>query len=192
MSNHYHLIVRVPEDGHLSKGLHLLNRAFAGFFNKRYGRVGHVFEDRAITLLIVDDLYLVRAWRYVLRNPVQANLTNDPAAWRWSSAGAITGRTPIPPCVDWSAVARVLGGPNEVLPYLFRNDDDLLAFHELHQANARPPLDSLGVSVDVPDSIIRAFFLHRHSATDIAEYLNLSRSSIYRIVRAARPPAPET
>ncbi len=182
MRNHYHLVVQTPE-GTLSKGMHLLNRGFAGWFNHKYGRVGHVFQDRYIALLIQDDLHLVRAFRYTLRNPVAAGITSDPAEWPWSSARAVVGRVPVPDWIDWQPVAAILGRPEHVLPFLYAGDDDRLAAHELHHANTRPPLEALGISRDDPGSLARAYYLHLHRVGDIAEYLGVADDTVYRALR---------
>ena len=45
MNNHYHLVIETP-DGNLSKGMRQLNGVYTQAFNKRHGRVGHIFQGR--------------------------------------------------------------------------------------------------------------------------------------------------
>jgi REP element-mobilizing transposase RayT len=183
MRNHYHLLVQTPE-ATLSKGMHLLNRGFAGWFNYKYRRVGHVFEDRYIAILVQDDLHLARSFRYVLRNPVAARIVVDPADWPWSSARVVVGRVlPVPDWIDWQPVASVIGGAANVLPYLYAGDDDRLEAHELHHANTRPPLEALQLAIDDPSGIARAHYLHLHRVDDIAAFLGVGRDRIYRALR---------
>jgi putative transposase len=108
MSNHYHLLVQTPH-GNLGASMHSLNRSFAGWFNYTYHRVGHVFQDRYIAILVEEEMHLVRTFRYVLRNPVAAGISGEPADWKWSSARAVVGREVVPGWLDWAAVAEVLG-----------------------------------------------------------------------------------
>src|SRR3989304_806493 len=42
MDNHYHLMIETPE-GNLSRGMRQLNGVYTQKFNKRHGRVGHIF-----------------------------------------------------------------------------------------------------------------------------------------------------
>lgn len=84
MDNHIHLLVRdVP--GQLSRALRHLNGVHAQRFNRRHGRVGHVFEGRFANSLLGDDGYLANAFVYVHQNPVAAGLVADPSEYRWSS-----------------------------------------------------------------------------------------------------------
>ena len=45
MNNHYHLVIETP-DGNLSMGMRHLNGVYTQNFNKKHGRVGHVFQGR--------------------------------------------------------------------------------------------------------------------------------------------------
>jgi hypothetical protein len=164
--------------------MHALNRSFAGWFNFTYDRVGHVFEDRYIAILVEEEMHLVRTFRYVLRNPVAAGIAGDPADWRWSSARAVVGREVAPDWLDWAPVAGVLGGPEMVLPFLYAGDDDGLALHEFHLAATRPPLGELGLSLADPAGIDRARFLHRYSVEEIAVFLCCSEMTIRRRLAA--------
>jgi putative transposase len=42
MDNHYHLLLEIPEPN-LSRGMRQLNGVYTQRFNRRHGRVGHVF-----------------------------------------------------------------------------------------------------------------------------------------------------
>jgi REP element-mobilizing transposase RayT len=183
MRNHYHLVVQTPEGG-LTKGLFYLNRGFAGWFNQKYDRVGHVFQDRYIAIRIVDEVHLVRAFRYTLRNPVAARIVRDPADWRWSSARAVVGRTAIPDWVDWQPVALILGGPDLILPFLYSGDDDGMDAHHLHQLNARPPLEVLALTRHEASGIARAHFLHRYRVDELAAHLRVSEELIRKALKA--------
>jgi REP element-mobilizing transposase RayT len=179
MTNHYHLLVQCP-DGGLTKGVFLLNRGFAGWFNHKYHRVGHVFQDRYIAILVQDDLHLVRCFRYILRNPVAARMVGEPSGWKWSSARAVVGRASAPDWVDWEPVVTLLGGPDRLLAFLHTGDDDELAAHELHHSQVRPPLELLEVTLDNRASIARAHYLYQHRVADIAEHLGVSPNTVYR------------
>jgi REP element-mobilizing transposase RayT len=178
MSNHYHLLLQTP--GTLSGGMHRLNRSFAGWFNHTYERVGHVFQDRFIAIRVTDPRHLSRAFRYILRNPVAAGLAEDPADWEWSSARAVVGRESPPPWIDWTLVTGAVGGPENILPFLYGGDDDRVALRELEHIETRPPLSSLGIDIRDSESIGRARYLHRYSVEDIAAFLDVSTRTVYR------------
>jgi len=58
---------------------------YAYYFNKRYGRTGHLFQDRFKSEVIEDEAYLLAAIRYVHNNLVKAKVVTDPSAYKWSS-----------------------------------------------------------------------------------------------------------
>jgi len=90
MRNHYHLVIEIDERG-MSNGFCELNTAYALGYNKRYGRVNHLFGKRYWSARLKDDASFLMTCRYVLLNPVRAGLVDDPAAWRWSSYRAAVG-----------------------------------------------------------------------------------------------------
>jgi putative transposase len=89
MGSHHHLILNVA-DGVLPKGMHALNLAYARDFNRRHKMRGHVQFRRYGSKRIASDSQLLSAFRYVVRNPVDAGLCSAPQDWRWSSyAGTV-------------------------------------------------------------------------------------------------------
>lgn len=90
MSNHYHLVLHVPQDG-LSAGLRELNGGYARWSNLVHGRCDHVFGRRFSSHEITTDAHFVEACRYVVLNPVRAGLCDHPGDWRWSSYRACVG-----------------------------------------------------------------------------------------------------
>jgi putative transposase len=90
MDNHYHLLIETP-DGNLSKGMRQLNGVYTQRFNRRHGRVGHVFQGRFKAILVQKESYLLELARYIVLNPVRARMVRDASRWRWSSYRATAG-----------------------------------------------------------------------------------------------------
>src|SRR5205085_447618 len=82
--NHYHLVFRTRQ-ANLSAAVHYLNAEYARWWNRRHAHIGHVFQGRFKAQIIESGVYLLRLVRYVLLNPVRANLAKHPSRWRWSS-----------------------------------------------------------------------------------------------------------
>lgn len=95
MGNHYHLVVSTPQ-GSLSALLRHLNGVYTQRFNRRHGKVGHVFQGRFKAVLVDRDAYLLAVCRYVDLNPVRAGLVARAADWAWSSHRALTGLAEAP------------------------------------------------------------------------------------------------
>ena len=98
MTNHYHLVLRTPEPN-IAAGMHRLNMVYAQVFNRRHGFAGHLFDARYWSGVLESDEYLLEASRYVVLNPVRAELTRNPSEWEWSSYSQTVG---------WSAPAAYL------------------------------------------------------------------------------------
>src|SRR4030042_6670680 len=79
-----HLLIDTP-DGNLSIGMRQLNGICTQRFNKRHGRVGHLFQGRFKAVLVQKDSHLLEACRYVVLNPVRAKGGERPEEWVWSS-----------------------------------------------------------------------------------------------------------
>lgn len=103
MTNHFHLVIQTPEPN-LSRGMQWLNGTYAGWFNRRHGRSGHLFQGRFHAVLVERETYAAEVLRYVALNPVRAGLAERPETYRWSSYRATAGLDPAP---DWLDVASV-------------------------------------------------------------------------------------
>jgi putative transposase len=95
MTNHYHLVIETPFRT-LAKGMHWLNSEYVRIFNRRYERVGHLFQGRYKGILVDEQNYLDEVRRYTVLNPVRAGMVVDPAEYRWSSYRAHAGLELIP------------------------------------------------------------------------------------------------
>jgi REP element-mobilizing transposase RayT len=104
LGNHFHLLL-FSESGLLSGGMRFLLGRFTQRINYRDGRDGPIFRGRFASVTIEGDAHLVRASRYIHRNPIEAGLVREAWDWPWSSASAYIGLTAPP---DWLATAAIL------------------------------------------------------------------------------------
>ena len=99
MGNHYHLVLHTRQ-ANLSMLMRHLNGVYTQAFNRRHGKVGHVFHGRFKAILVDREAYLLTLCRYVELNPVAARLVSAPEAWAWSSYAAHVGTAPTPAWLD--------------------------------------------------------------------------------------------
>lgn len=92
MSNHYHLLIETP-DANLSKGMRQLNGVYTQSFNRSHGRVGHVFQGRYKAIHVDREAYLLELARYIVLNPVRAEMVRAAKDWPWSSYRSTAGQT---------------------------------------------------------------------------------------------------
>jgi REP element-mobilizing transposase RayT len=108
MSTHYHLLLDIPENG-LQHGMHRLNGCYAKWFNRRHGRVGHLFGERYYSGLVESDGHMLQLLRYFALNPVQAGLVTRPSEWYWGSYRGCAGLDAGFPFVDSSLLRGYFG-----------------------------------------------------------------------------------
>ena len=83
MSNHVHLII-YDKNNKLSEIIHKISMKYAMYFNKKYNRVGHVFQNRFKSICIDTEGYLKNLVRYIHRNPEKAGICKT-EMYNWSS-----------------------------------------------------------------------------------------------------------
>lgn len=91
MGNHYHLLIETPK-GNITRAMHYLNTTYTGYFNRKYKRVGHLFQGRYKGFLIEKERYLLSVSRYIHLNPIRAKMVKRPEEYRWSSYSTYIGK----------------------------------------------------------------------------------------------------
>lgn len=91
MGNHYHLLIETPRPN-LSRAMHYVNASYAGRFNRKRKRAGHLLQGRYRGLLIEKDSHLLSVSRYIHLNPVRAGVCERPEQYVWSSYLEYIGR----------------------------------------------------------------------------------------------------
>jgi REP element-mobilizing transposase RayT len=115
LPNHVHLLVRTPSAPRgrpyrpiLPTAMRQLLTGYAGAFNRRHKRVGHLVQNRYRSTLVDEDAYLLELVRYIHLNPLRAGVVSDLSAlarYPWSGHRALLGHGDRP----WQATAEVLG-----------------------------------------------------------------------------------
>lgn len=116
MDNHYHLMIETPEPN-LVAGMRRLNGVYTQAFNRRHGRVGHVFQGRYKCIVVDKDSYGLELSRYIVLNPVRARMVKRPENWPWSSYRATVGEVTVPGWLDTDWVLGQLGGGRPRVAY---------------------------------------------------------------------------
>lgn len=93
LPNHFHLLIRSSEIP-LSTVMRRLLTGYAVVYNKRHGRVGHLFQNRYKAIVCQEESYLFELIKYIHLNPVRAGLVgsmNELNAFPYSGHAAISG-----------------------------------------------------------------------------------------------------
>jgi putative transposase len=211
MGNHFHLLVMTLEPT-LARGMRQLNGVYAQWFNRRHGRVGHLFQGRYKAVSVQTDAQLRRAVRYVIRNPIRAGLTSRPEQWCWTSHHATVGTAAAGVvAVDallacfaddraealrlYRLIVETLEDPPPSRHPLVAGDDVFVVARlscvprdpEFTRAMVRPPRPTLGhlmASTDDREGIVTAHIGHGYSLRAIATHLGCSVTTVHRRVHA--------
>jgi len=95
MTNHVHLLFQEKEE-EISRVMQRIGTSYAWWYNSRYDRVGHLFQDRYKSEGVDNDPYLLSVIRYIHKNPVMAGLAQKPEDYRWSSCRVYYGQKEYP------------------------------------------------------------------------------------------------
>ncbi len=89
MENHLHLLLHV--DAGLDRLMKRIGTSYAYYFNEKYCRSGHLFQDRFSSEPVEDESYLLAVVRYIHNNPQKAGICRR-EDYPWSSWHAYTGK----------------------------------------------------------------------------------------------------
>ncbi|MDR3294971.1 MAG: transposase [Clostridiales Family XIII bacterium] len=84
MGNHVHLLLKEGKEP-LAQIIKRLGARYVFWFNAKYRRVGHLFQDRFKSEPVADDAYFLAVLRYIYQNPVKAGLCEKTKDYEWSS-----------------------------------------------------------------------------------------------------------
>lgn len=83
MENHVHILLFDPHKN-TPDFMKKIGISYATYFNIKYQRTGHLFQDRYKSEPVESERYLLTVFRYILRNPQKAGIcTAD--EYKWSS-----------------------------------------------------------------------------------------------------------
>lgn len=87
MGNHIHLLLRVGKES-LEQVLRRICGSYVYWYNRKYERIGNLFQDRFKSEPVEDDAYFLAVLRYIHRNPFKAGIVKDIKKYEWSSYSA--------------------------------------------------------------------------------------------------------
>jgi putative transposase len=147
MGNHYHLLIEIPE-GILSRGMAWLNGVYTQKFNRKYGLTGHLFQGRFKSKPVEDNMQFLMAARYIVRNPVNANMVEKAGQWSWSSYRATVGEIKSPDYLFVDDILACLSTDRRKAQLYFQelvrmelkdNDDEIIRlFQEVYSGEREP------------------------------------------------------
>lgn len=117
MSNHVHILLHANNE--LSVFIKKVSSSYVLWFNRKYERIGHLFQDRYKSEAINSDAYLMTAMRYILHNPQKAGICSF-ENYRWSSFPELKDRG----FCDIELPCEIAGSKLALLDFLCTHNED--------------------------------------------------------------------
>lgn len=84
MNNHVHLLIKENKEP-ISIIMKRISSSYVLWYNKKYSRCGHLFQERFRSEAVETDAYFLTVLRYIHQNPLKAGITKKSNSFRWSS-----------------------------------------------------------------------------------------------------------
>lgn len=191
MTNHYHILLETKQNN-LSKAIQFLNDKYAKYYNKKYTRVGHLWQGRYKSYALYDDAHFWIVAKYIERNPIKANMVNDINLYNYQSFFEWKNRSKYYELINNSKIF----------------DMTLLEYEEYIATDLE--MDAIGIVYKSPKTIIidnkfkllskrletffeldrdinrdeniKKAYEYGYTKTEIANFLNLNPSTVSRII----------
>lgn len=108
MPNHVHLLLETGSPP-LAKFMQGVQQSYTQYFNRRYRKVGHLFQGRYKAIICDKDKYLLVLVRYIHLNPVRAGLAKRPEAYCYSGHGSYLEHG-TPNIIEAKPILNLVGG----------------------------------------------------------------------------------
>ncbi|MDD4437114.1 MAG: transposase [Tissierellia bacterium] len=84
MGNHLHLLLQESNEP-LETVMRRICGSFVFWYNKKYDRIGYLFQDRYKSEPVEDDTYFLVVLRYIFQNPVKAGIVDKIENYKWTN-----------------------------------------------------------------------------------------------------------
>ena len=193
MSNHYHLLIETKHRN-LSLLIRQINAPYAQYFNRKYKRVGPLWQGRFKNWFVYDNKYLSVLVRYIEQNPIKAKITNSIGEYKWTGSSLILDdeynelfkESLLLKKNIWSALDIALSKSDYLLYDEFqkviyqKREDEII---RLKQKNLDEYLKTYNSLDDRNQKILEAI-ADGYKQSEIARYLGLSSAGVSYIVRS--------
>ena len=195
MSNHIHLLLE-PLDEALDMIFRRIGTRYAVWYNRKYQRAGHLFQDRFRSENVSTVQYYQTVLRYILQNPMKAGMEKHPGEYRWSSYTAYEKGQGI--VTDTQYVVELFGGRETLIQYLKQDNDDTVMDEENHDWRLRDDAagrimwqitqcssvsDFQKLDPDLQKKHAAEMYQERLSMGQIARLTGMSKTTVFRIVQ---------
>lgn len=176
MPNHVHLLIRESQES-IASVIKRIAIAYASYFNRKYERIGHLFQDRFKSEPVGDMKYFITLIRYIHQNPVAAGIVSNVEDYVWSSWMEYTESRPclFPVCTTGHVFERM---PKDGLIEMVNTPlPKTAAFLDVETHHTR---------TEMSDEEINEYLKTRHGVSTASEIATWSRDMQSDVIRDLR------
>ena len=195
MTNHVHLLIEPLEES-LDLIFKRIGSRYVVWYNRKYQRAGHLFQDRFRSENVETDQYYMTVLRYIIQNPMKAGMESRPGSYRWSSYFAYEkgGGT----VTDTQFAEKLFGGHDALIGFICQtNDDDVMDEEQydwrLRDDQAKEIMKRITQCETASDfqlldkpsrkAYIREMYLNKMSMGQIARLTGMPKSTVQTAVK---------
>ena len=171
MSNHVHLLICDRVNG-LPLFMKKMGISYTAYYNKKYDRVGHLFQGRYLSEVIEDEAYYFTVLRYIMNNPVKAGICAA-KDFEWSSFSEYYGEKN--PIVKTKIIRDAMGSKTNF--ELFLSEANV-------QEDRKNNQSSCNGSVDSKNEVLVKRLLGVKSGTELQSYGKEKRNAALKLLKS--------
>ena len=118
-----HLLLQISKGATTSEVMHAINSSYTKYFNGRYEKRGHLFQERFISILAEKETYLTKLSRFIHLKPLQLKLVNNPKDYKWSSCQYYLTK-------EGNDPLGIVSDAREVLSFFSSNQDEAMKLYK--------------------------------------------------------------
>jgi len=197
MDNHYHILIETTKEN-IATFMRIVSANYSQYFNKRYKRSGHLWQDRYQSKYITSEEYLYALIRYIEYNPVEAGLTQNVGEYPYTLSSLIFKVKEHYPCTneslliksfDIKSLSEFLEIPMSDIEHEYlekkqkqkikKSDDGI----QISQSKAlKEHFTTIQNKKERNRAIINAY-LDGYTQISIAQYLKISKSLVSKVIK---------
>jgi len=148
MPNHPHLLLLQIREGGITKFMRKFGSGYGGYFNRKYHRKGHVFQNKFLAVHVKNEDQLKNVFVYIHTNPIslvepnwkEEGIRNPEEVikflenYKWSSYQDYIGKRNFPSVTDRDFIWKIMGGEKgcqEFVEYWIKYKGQIKEFPEL-------------------------------------------------------------
>lgn len=127
MENHVHIMIG-NANKNMSKFMLKLNTSYSRTFNRKYDRVGHLFQGRYLSNPIENDSEFKTVIRYIFQNPIKVGFDNF-FKYKWNSV-SLMNENNNQTFIDKEYIYSIFDNQNNFYNFIIQKNNDVCMDYE--------------------------------------------------------------